>query len=75
MQLVHFPTSWKPEEPLNFSIFSGDIELEHYRKMAEGFINRYFLVLDLFGIRKQDLPGYHHNGFVATRALGHIMYG
>ena len=20
------------------------------------------------------LPGYHHNGFVATHALGHIMY-
>ena len=20
-------------------------------------------------------PGYHHNGFVATHALGHIMYG
>ena len=20
-------------------------------------------------------PGYHHNGFVATRALGHMMYG
>ena len=19
-------------------------------------------------------PGYHHNGFVATRALGHMMY-
>ena len=21
------------------------------------------------------LPGYHHNGFVATYALGHMMYG
>ena len=21
------------------------------------------------------LPGYHHNGFVATHALGHMMYG
>ena len=20
-------------------------------------------------------PGYHHNGFVATHALGHIVYG
>ena len=20
-------------------------------------------------------PGYHHNGFVATDALGHMMYG
>ena len=20
-------------------------------------------------------PGYYHNGFMATRALGHIMYG
>ena len=20
-------------------------------------------------------PGYHHNSFVATHALGHIMYG
>ena len=20
-------------------------------------------------------PGYHHNGFVATPALGHMMYG
>ena len=20
-------------------------------------------------------PGYHHNGFVATHSLGHIMYG
>ena len=20
-------------------------------------------------------PGYHHSGFVATHALGHIMYG
>ena len=20
-------------------------------------------------------PGYHHNGFVATHALGHVMYG
>ena len=20
-------------------------------------------------------PGYHHNGFVATHALGHTMYG
>ena len=20
-------------------------------------------------------PGYHHNGFVATYALGHMMYG
>ena len=20
-------------------------------------------------------PGYHHNGFVATHALGHLMYG
>ena len=20
-------------------------------------------------------PGYHHNGFVATHVLGHIMYG
>ena len=20
-------------------------------------------------------PGYHHNGFVATHALGHMMYG
>ena len=20
------------------------------------------------------LPGYHHNGFVATHALGHMMY-
>ena len=26
--------------------------------------------------RKQMCPpGYHHNGFVATHALGHIMYG
>ena len=22
----------------------------------------------------QSLPGYHQNGFVATQALGHIMY-
>ena len=21
------------------------------------------------------LPGYHHNGFVATHAFGHMMYG
>ena len=21
------------------------------------------------------LPGYHHNGFVVTHALGHMMYG
>ena len=21
------------------------------------------------------LPGYYHNGFVATHALGHMMYG
>ena len=20
-------------------------------------------------------PGYHHNGFVATHAVGHMMYG
>ena len=20
-------------------------------------------------------PGYHHNGFMATHALGHMMYG
>ena len=20
-------------------------------------------------------PGYHHNGFVATHSLGHMMYG
>ena len=20
-------------------------------------------------------PGYHHNGYVATHALGHMMYG
>ena len=20
-------------------------------------------------------PGYHHNGFVATHAIGHMMYG
>ena len=20
-------------------------------------------------------PGYHHNGFVATHATGHVMYG
>ena len=25
-------------------------------------------------IHMQSLPGYHQNGFVATQALGHMMY-
>ena len=24
---------------------------------------------------KMSPPGYHHNGFVSTHALGHVMYG
>ena len=31
---------------------------------------------NLHAIMKTMCPsGYHHNGFVATRALGHMMYG
>ena len=31
---------------------------------------------NLYGIMKTMCPpGYHHNGFVATHALGHMMYG
>ena len=26
-------------------------------------------------MKKMYPPGYHHNGFVATHALGHMMYG
>ena len=26
-------------------------------------------------MKKMCPPGYHHNGFVATHALGHMMYG
>ena len=26
-------------------------------------------------IKPMCLPGYHHNGFVATHGLGHMMYG
>ena len=26
-------------------------------------------------MKTMDTPGYHHNGFVATNAFGHIMYG
>ena len=26
-------------------------------------------------MNRMCLPGYHHNGFVATNALGHMMYG
>ena len=26
-------------------------------------------------MKKMCLPGYHHNGFVATHALGHMMCG
>ena len=25
-------------------------------------------------MKKMCPPGYHHNGFVATHALGHMMY-
>ena len=32
---------------------------------------------NIYAIMKTMLcpPGYHHNGFVATHALGHMMYG
>ena len=31
---------------------------------------------NIYGIMKTMCPsGYHHNGFVATHALGHMMYG
>ena len=26
-------------------------------------------------IKRMYPPGYHHNGFVATHSLGHMMYG
>ena len=26
-------------------------------------------------MKKMCPPGYHHNGFVATHAFGHMMYG
>ena len=26
-------------------------------------------------MKKMCPPSYHHNGFVATHALGHMMYG
>ena len=26
-------------------------------------------------VKATCLPGYHHSGFVATHALGHMMYG
>ena len=26
-------------------------------------------------VKTMCTPGYHHNGFVATDALGHMMYG
>ena len=26
-------------------------------------------------MKTMRLPGYHHNGFVTTYALGHMMYG
>ena len=31
---------------------------------------------NIYGIMKTMCPpGYHHNGFVVTHALGHMMYG
>ena len=31
---------------------------------------------NIYAIMKTMYPlGYHHNGFVATHALGHVMYG
>ena len=32
--------------------------------------------MHIYAIMKKMCPlGYHHNGFVVTHALGHIMYG
>ena len=35
---------------------------------------RFYLFYFLEIIKTMCLPGYHHNGFVATDALGHMMY-
>ena len=38
--------------------------------------NMYNIYTDIYAIMKTMCPpGYHHNGFVATHALGHMMYG
>ena len=35
-----------------------------------------YLYLNIYAIMKTMFsPGYHHNGFVATHTLGHMMYG
>ena len=35
-----------------------------------------YIYIYIYAIRKRMCPsGYHHNGFVATNALGHMMYG
>ena len=36
---------------------------------------RFYLFHFLEIIKTMCPPGYHHNGFVATDALGHMMYG
>ena len=36
----------------------------------------YIYIYDIYVIMKTIFPpGYHHNGFVATHALGHMIYG
>ena len=34
-----------------------------------------FQSVHFFQFSTMCLPGYHHNGFVATHALEHMMYG
>ena len=37
------------------------------------FLNVYIYIYAI--MKTKCPPGYHHNGFVATHALGHMMYG
>ena len=52
---------------LNHSIIH---DIEHF--ITEG---KSFMVYGTYHENNVPPPGYHHNGFVTTQALGHMMYG
>ena len=46
------------------------------KKHADTFCIYIYKYISIYVIMKTMCPpGYHHNGFVATHALGHMMYG
>ena len=53
---------------ISFTVIAVSAE-DHYIKVKQDERHLYAVMKTLCP------PGYHHNGFVATHVLGHMMYG